>query len=80
MSILSTKTSTSENIERLKKKMTASEDMEPLNLFIDGKLKQRFKMAAVKQGVTMTDVLTKAIIQFVQAIEKDEAVKDALGV
>lgn len=65
MTILKTKKTADARIEKI---VHSLQSTKPLNLAIDGKLLKEFKIATIRDGTTMTDVLTRAMREYLTEV------------
>lgn len=65
MAILKTKKSTNKRIEKMKESLSGR-GTRSLTLMIDHELLTSFKVAVVRKGMTMTEVLSKAMKDYLK--------------
>ena len=65
MALLKTKKKTTSRVEKMKEIISNPHDKRPLNLIVDGDLLISFKLAVIRKGTTMTEILTKAMKEYV---------------
>lgn len=67
MSLLKTKnTSSSDKIDKMKQGLVNPKSMTSFNLSIDSVLHRKFKMAAIKNEESMTDIITQAMRDYIR--------------
>lgn len=64
MSLLKTKNTTTDKVEKLKKDLINPKSMTPLNLLIDSDLHTQFKIKTISDRTSMTDIIVQAIKQY----------------
>jgi hypothetical protein len=52
-------------VEKMREEMINPKSLKALNLLLDGALLKEFKMKTVRDGTTMTEVLTGCIVEYV---------------
>jgi hypothetical protein len=66
MSILKTKSVSNSRIANLKKNLLDPKNLITMNILLDKEIHHKFKVKAAMNGVTMTDVITLAIEDYIK--------------
>lgn len=59
------KGASSSRVEKMREEMINPKSLKALNLLLDSELLKEFKMKTVRDGTTMTEILTGCIVEYV---------------